>query len=188
MRLYEKISVLVFLFCSSLTYAQNYAQNQICKPEQYSVGNEEYDKLISKGSTLLKSHKPRLATAVWEKAMQVKFVDIPNFQLYSCLAFAYYKAGETQLALSTLKKSELSLKLLVGEVKCTETIAGFSLIEDNQSLKVDSNTEEIKARMCGAAYDYFYSNKSFKSVLHDAELLSDYLNIKDIINLHSPQK
>jgi hypothetical protein len=184
MTAYGKICLIVVLLSCPLVYAQHVE----CSAEQYLVGDKEYDNLVSKGSGQLKIHNAREAATAWSAAMQVKFVDMPNYQLYSCLAYAYFKADEMQLALSAMKKAELSLKLLIGEVKCLETATGFSIIEAGEPLKADVNVDEINTRMCGAAYEGHYSQRSFKSVLRDADLIRRYLKIKDIIESSREKK
>ncbi len=123
--------------------------------------------------------------------------EVPRFGLLSRLAWAYFKAGDLDKAADTLAKAELTLAILVGILKCVEDKDGFYLArtdiilwrlrrEDDFDLDQARDDlamtgefiDEVKSRMCGAAYDYVYEHESLEYVLSDAKSVAEYFEVK----------
>jgi len=94
----------------------------------------------------------------------------------------YSMAGNITKAKENSLKAELSLSVLIGNARCLETRNGFRLTRQDRSTIQAAYQDEVTKRMCGAAYEYVYTQRSFKSVLHDAELIKIYFQAKALID------
>lgn len=155
-----------------------FATSTKCEAVELIDGAEAYNEIVCKGVEFMDEENYEKAIVEFNKALDVRLHEVPNFNLYPRLALAYFLNGNDVKANENLAKAELSLSVLFGIVECIESDSGFEL-RRNGRWKVDSiYREEMTQRMCGAAYEYVYEERTLESVLKDSELLEHYMNIK----------
>ena len=156
---------------------------------EIGAGFNDYNNLVCAGIEHMEAERFRDAITSFESALSMRFLDIPNFELFPRLALAYFGAGEIENAKRYLLATELSLSILIGTLKCVEgdieEFGGSGFVTDRYGNRVTGDVlEEVANRMCGAAYDYYYEQKSFAVTLSNAELIERYLAAKRVIEGH----
>ena len=147
-------------------------------------GYEVYDKLVCSGISLMEKHEFREAVKAFEKASQISLHEFPNFKLLPRLALAHFYLGDTEKALQTLGKAELSLMVLARMVRCQEKNDRYSLVWNSGDApqKVNSSYhDEVAGIMCGTAYEYIYEAHELETVVYDASLVQEFLKAKEAI-------
>ncbi len=157
-------------------------KNLDCEVIELVEGNLDYNRLVCEGVRHMQQGHPVDAGLTFEKAMRMPLFEFPNFKLYPRLALSYFRAGNRDKAKETLKKSELALSVLIGSAYCKETEKGFRLVKQEGIAPESHYESEIARRMCGAAYEYVYSQRSFEIVLHNARLIEAYVEAKKEID------
>ena len=145
-----------------------------------------YNNLLCSGIEQMKEERFEDAISSFKAALSIRFLDIPNFELLSRLAMAYFRARDIENAKYYLSATELSLSILIGTLKCVEVeVEDFGanhIITDRYGVRLYGDVvEEIVNRMCGAAYDYFYPQRSFSITLSNAKLITRYYAVKRLI-------
>lgn len=179
MNLSKKNIAFFFISCilSGFGVSGHAAEKETCEALELVEGNVEYNQLVCKGVRQMQLKNYSEAVKFFEEAMQKKLFEFPNFKLYPRLTLAYLGAGNVNKAKENLTNAELSLSILIGAVRCEETDKGFRLVNKDGSI-VQIPSQNITQRMCGAAYEYIYTQPSFKSTLYNAELIKIYLQAK----------
>lgn len=175
---YWKILFLIFGFL----FVTNFAKAGVgCDVPELIEGNQKYNELVCAGVLHMHEKNYKEAINAFESALGTPLFEIPNFELLPRLAWAYSQAGDFQKAQGYLAKAELALSVFTGLLECRETKAGFYLQGRYGERISGENSNEIAARMCGAAYDYIYKHRSLKRVVQDAELIKNYFDVKQRI-------
>jgi len=161
--------------------AQVVQQEESCDVPELSREYPQYDTLVCEGVTAMATGEFQAAINYFERAMDVRFHEYPNFQLFSRLALAYWRAGHVETALTTLEKARLSLNLLIGVYTCLETDQGFQFLDDRGVEINRPEAVEVKRRMCDAiAIDYY--GTSLYSIVRHAKLVQVYLEARDVVH------
>ncbi len=154
-----------------------------CEVPELVSNNERYNTLVCQGVGRLHSHDPGGAISALEAAMQIRFAEVPNFQLFPRLALAYWQRGDTSKARQTMRKAQLSLLVLIGADRCEETGSGFHLVNRYGEPIEGESTREIAQRMCGEAYAGVYDTNSLEDFAKKARLVTNYFAIADSIGV-----
>ena len=151
---------------------------------------KNYNTLWCAGIEHMRKERFKDAITSFQSALSMRFLDIPNFQLFPQLALAYFGAGEIENAKRSLLAAELSLSILIGTLKCVEVdieefgVSGF--VTDRYGNRVTGDVlEDVATRMCGDAYDYYYEDRSFAVTLDNAKLIERHLAAKRLIEGHA---
>jgi hypothetical protein len=177
--------LVAFLFgCSNQgakAVVQPTATQQDCHVIELVEDNPRYNALVCQGVDQMTAGRGAEAVKTFERAMNESLFEFPNFKLFSRLALAYFRTGDRAKAIVALKKAELSLSVLIGAARCEEAEMGFRVV-DNGGVPLDAEMQaDIAGRMCGAAYDYVYSQRTLESVLSDARLIESYYQSREEI-------
>lgn len=130
-----------------------------CEALELAAGPPEYNDLVCDGIEAMKTGRHQEAAERFEKALVIHLHEVPNVALFTRLASAYHQAGDRQRALENIERAELSLNVLTGAVRCLEP---RGLSRDGVTPIVDRHANEIEGRMCGAAYEYIYEQKTWR--------------------------
>lgn len=176
--LFSRGFLLAAVCCSVNTLA--IAAGQVpCVAIELSSGSPEYNRILCEGLERMQQKRYGDAVLAFESAMEVPLFEVPNFALYPRLALAHYSAGNYDKARDNLSKAELALSVLIQSIRCEEKDDGFRLIK-RDGTEVNSQFEsEISKRMCGAAYESYYTERTFDSTLRDAKLIELFYRIKN---------
>ncbi len=150
------------------------------------TGYKDYNDLVCAGIEYMKEERFMDAITSFESALSIRFLDIPNFELFPRLALAHFGAGEIENAKRSLLATELSLSILIGVLRCVEVdIEEFGvsgIVQDRNGTRLTGEVvDEVSRRMCGPAYDYIYRQRSFEITLDNARLIERYLAAKRVI-------
>ena len=149
-------------------------------------GYNNYNNLLCSGIEQMKEERFEDAISPFKAALSIRFLDIPNFELLPRLAMAYFRAGDIENAKYYLSATELSLSIRISTLKCVEVeVEDFGdshIITDRYGVRLYGDVvEEVANRMCGAAYDYLYPQRSFSITLGNAKLITRYYAVKRLI-------
>ena len=191
MRILAKYLIFVSVVFLSI-HAEAGTSSNCDAPEviDFAEGYKDYNNFLCSGIAQMKEEKYSDAVSSFKSALSIRLFEIPNFELYSRLAMAHFKAGDIENAKRSLLAAELSLSILIGVLTCVEVDVedfGVSYIVVNEygdRLSGDV-LEEVVNKMCGAAYDYYYDQSSFAVTLSNAELIKRYLAAKKSIESHA---
>ena len=141
-------------------------------------GYNHYNELVCEGIKYTKEEKFSDAVKAYEQALSVFFLDIPNFELFSKLAWVRFKMGDITRARKELKKAEISLLVYTGMLECPGS-GDVSHLKYRYGALFDGEIyKEVAVVMCGEAYDYYYTRESLESVLYEYPLVKQYFDIK----------
>jgi len=168
----------VFFACSVLE--RQSAAKHGCEAAEIVEGNLAYNRLVCEGARQMEQRRYAEAAKTFEMAMKIPLFEFPNFALFPRLALAFFKAGDREKAKDALQKAEISLSVLIGKMHCKEEEQDFRLV-NQEGVSVAVHGEAISERMCGAAYEYIYTQRSFEIVLSDAKLIALYFEVKQEI-------
>lgn len=132
-----------------------------------------YDQLVCEGVAATAAGNYAEAVASFEAAMEIRLFEFPNFELYSRLSLAYWRAGRADEARTTLEKARISLNLFIGIGRCEETDVGFRFVDQFGLEITGAIADEVKRRMCGAIYEPYYGT-TLDTIVRDAELVAIY--------------
>jgi hypothetical protein len=145
------------------------------------AGATEYNKLTCVGIDLMEEKAYGEAVRYFERALQIPLPEQPNFKLLPRLALAQFHAGDREKAQATLEAAELAVSVFAGVIKCVEGPTGFALIYSSGLPVTSSQEGNIASRMCGAAYDDYYTRTSLESFVRDSEIIRYFFRIGDEI-------
>ncbi|WP_145973481.1 hypothetical protein [Candidatus Phaeomarinobacter ectocarpi] len=164
--------------CLSLIAPKTAAAANCSEPELLEDHHEEYNKLICDGVRDVQEHDYSRAVDSFENALAIRLHEQPNFQLFPKLAWASFKAGQTEKAEVALEKARLSLSVFTGILKCEEHEDGYQLMNPHGEPVTERLSDQVTLVMCGAAYDYVYQRQSLERVLEEAAMVERYLDVK----------
>jgi tetratricopeptide (TPR) repeat protein len=145
-----------------------------CEAVELVEGNPRYNRLVCKGMEQVKQKRYAEAVKSFETAIEERLFEYPNIELYPRLALTHFHTGNRNKAQENLAKAELSLSVLIGAIRCEETAKGFRLIKRDESAVSSPYQMEISKKMCGAAFESLYTQRTFETTLHDAKLINVY--------------
>lgn len=174
------------LFCFSFlialpSFSASSVLPPICDATELVERNDNYNHLVCDGIELYKAKHYRDASVAFEAALREPLFEYPNYKVLPILALAYSRAGDMSKAISTLRKAELSLSILIGSLRCVETKTGFDLIGEPSELLQYKERSEVIKNMCGAEYEYVYKQRSLYGYLRDSKLIEAYFSAKNEI-------
>ncbi len=133
-----------------------------------------YNRLLCAGLHELAQDRPRVAADLFREALNLWFLERPNFDLLSRYALALHRSGERTAARRTLRVAALTLEVYFGVSRCEETEDDVALVIPIRRNVEPEVREAARGIMCGAA---------FNSYLGGADL--DYLyRAHDLLELH----
>ena len=166
------IASVVSLFASSLS-----AQDSLRCSVPELTDNAEYNRLVCRGVARQDAGDYAGAVSAFDQALGIRFIDVPNFKLFPRLALTAALAGDTTRAHAALERARLSLSVLTGIYRCSETDEGYELVDADGESLAGAAAGDVVGRMCGAAYDYYYRRTSLRALAHDCELVTYYLSV-----------
>ena len=150
-----------------------------CAAAEIVRGEDEYNKLVCHGKSLLERGLHGEAMRVLEAADAVGFFEAPNYQVLALLAKAQLLAGYRPRAEETLKVARLSLLLVAQVVRCSDSGSSpIALMHEEQRL-VSTAAMATAERMCGGIYEAYYEHRpSLEVFRRDAERIRGFLHIQ----------
>ena len=168
------------------------AQGAPCQAlELVEPGGPRYNALVCQGIASMEHGANKEAIQALEEANTIRFPDMPNFKLFPRLTLLYWRSGDRHKAGENLEKARLSLMILIGVYRCAETPTGFLVLTPRGDRVEGTRVEEIRRRMCGAAYEAYYgyndgpfNDELLERIAADARLVENYLRVAKAIAEH----
>ena len=137
-----------------------------------------YNRLLCDGLRELAQDRPRKAADRFQEALDLFFLERPNFGLLSRYALALHRSGERATARRTLQVATLTLEVYFGVSRCEETENDVVLVIPQRRV-VDAEVREAARRiMCGAAFDSFLGGADLDKLYRSLDLLELHYRIK----------
>jgi len=140
-----------------------------------------YNALVCEGTEAMEKRRYAEAASRFEAALSVPLQGKPNIDLFPRLALAYYMVGDRGKTEENLIKSERSLEVLLGNVRCAETVLDPYLSWDGLvpvSHRWARHADEIARLMCGASHRQSYENRTLESFVATADTVKRFLEVK----------
>ena len=169
--LWSVLVLAVGLFLLLLIDFSAFASEANCDAIELMPGYPDYNRAVCEGYRALENNRYSTAVRSFEKASQFMFLEFPNFQLYSAMAWAHFLAGERSEAAANLEKARLSLALFTGLIHCTDD----GIVGADQHLVDSKYNEEVTAEMCGEIYQGLYGAPQFEYPKYTDALLQLYV-------------
>lgn len=158
-----------------------FATDLPCQDADISSHDKAYERIACDGARLQAAERWAEAARTFEAALKRDIHEFPNFTLYPRLALVYQRLGDTGKADAALERARLSTSVFVGAMVCGEE-HDLRLFERRSGAVVDTAiAAEVAARMCGDLYSSYYEDRTFDSVLADAQLIETYNRAKSEI-------
>lgn len=156
----------------------NFATDLPCRDLGISSHDKAYERIACDGAKLQAAERWTEAARAFEAALNRHIHEFPNFTLYPRLALVYQQLGDTAKADAALERARLSTSVFVGAMVCGED-RDLRLFERRSGAIADTEiAAEVAARMCGDLYRSYYEDRTFESVLADAQLIETYNRAK----------
>ena len=137
-----------------------------------------YNRLVCDGKTELAQGRPRPATDLFREALDLWFLERPNFDLLSRYALALYRSGERAAARRTLRIAALTLEVYFGVSRCEETEDDVALVIPKRRTVEPEVREAARRIMCGAAFISYLGGVDLDRLYRSYDLLELHYRIK----------
>jgi hypothetical protein len=137
-----------------------------------------YNRLVCAGLRELSQDRPRAAADLFREALDLWFLDRPNFDLLSRYALALHRSGERAAARRTLRVAALTLEVYFGVSRCEETEDDVALVIPKQRTVEPEVREAARGFMCGAAFNSYLGGADLDHLYHSYDLLELHYRIK----------
>lgn len=137
-----------------------------------------YNRLLCAGLRELAQDRPRVAADRFREALDLWFLERPNFDLISRYALALHRSGERVAARRTLRVAALTLEVYFGVSRCEETEDDVALVIPKRRVVEPEVREAARRIMCGAAFDGFLGGANLDKLYRSRDLLELHYQIK----------
>lgn len=175
-----------YLFVLLTLIFSNYSHSvsRSCESIELIDGQEKYNSLVCEGINNFHVGLYNEAVSKYLSALEIRFLELPNYRLNARIAHAYLLSGNLERADHFIKRSELTLSLLAGIYSCeVNENELFFISKDGQHPLISSVSTEIASEMCGGAYDYIYNNrfKTLSAVVIEGQLAEYHSMVMKLI-------
>lgn len=137
-----------------------------------------YNRLLCTGLRELAQNRPRAAADLFREALDLWFLERPNFELLSRYALALHRGGERATARLTLRVAALTLEVYYGVSRCEETEDDVALVIPKRRAVEPEVREAARRVMCGAAFDSYLGGADLDKLYRSRDLLELHYRIK----------
>jgi hypothetical protein len=137
-----------------------------------------YNRLLCDGLRELAQDRPHKASNRFREALDLWFLDRPNFALLSRYALALHRSEERPAARRALRVAALTLEVYFGVSRCKETVDDVALVIPKGRIVEPEVKEAARRIMCGAAFDSFLSGPNLDKIYRSYDLLELHYRIK----------
>ena len=137
-----------------------------------------YNRLLCDGLRELAQDRPRKAADRFREALDLFFLERPNFELISRYALALHRSGERETARRTLRVAALTLEIYFGVSRCEETDDDVTLLIPKRRSVEPEVREAARRFMCGAAFSSYLGTPDLDRLYRSRDLLELHYQIK----------
>jgi hypothetical protein len=137
-----------------------------------------YNRLVCNGLRELAQDRPRSAADLFREALDLWFLDRPNFDLLSRYALALHRSGEREAARRALRVAALTLEVYLGVSRCEETEDDVALVIPKRRAVEPQVREAARGIMCGAAFNSYLGGADLDHLYRSHDLLELHYQIK----------
>lgn len=137
-----------------------------------------YNRLLCAGLRELAQNRPRAAADLFREALDLWFLERPNFDLLSRYALALHRSGERATGHFTLQVAALTLEVYFGVSRCEETEDDVALVIPIRRTVEPEVREAARGIMCGAAFNSYLGGADLDHLYRAHDLLELHYRIK----------
>ena len=137
-----------------------------------------YNRLLCTGLRELTQNRPRAAAGLFREALDLWFLERPNFDLLPRYALALHRSGERATARLTLRVAALTLEVYFGVNRCEETEDDVALVIPKRRAVEQEVREAARRIMCGAAFNSYLGGADLDHLYRSRDLLELHYQIK----------
>ncbi len=137
-----------------------------------------YNRLLCSGLRELAQDRPRAAADRFREALDLWFLERPNFDLLSRYALALHRSGARAAARRALRIAALTLEVYIGVSRCEETEDDVALVIPKRRTVEPEVREAARRIMCGAAFNSYLGGVDLDRLYRSYDLLELHYRIK----------